>query len=297
MARRAVLVLLAAVLTGCTTDQLPLPTAPPTATPFPTPTTTIFELNATAWYAGLVIHLDRATSVLDAGGGYVTLDLRLENPGADLASLEAPLLLESAGSEVDPIRGTVIPDVPAGASVGTSIQFDVDGAFVPDQARVRLGRKAEHVVVVPFALGTQDLVTLQPQVFDLAGSGTAGSLSITLTGGELRADLPDWGLELARDSLALTVTYAARYRGDFSGGFAFTGANIGLRLPDKSIISSRPDGRSQSIEILPRGSLVPDLRTRFEVPPPGNGKYGLIVRDGSATHVIPFTIEATVSGG
>ena len=289
--------LLAGVLTGCTTDQLPPPTAPPTATPFPTPTTTIFQLDATAWYAGLVIHLDRATAVLDAGGGFVTLDLRLENPGQDLASLEAPLLVESGGNEVDPVHGTVIPDVPAGGSVGASIQFDVDDTFVPEQATVRIGRAAEHVVIVPFAGGTRDLMTLQPQAFDLAGSGTAGALSITLTSGELRADLPDWGLELARDSLALTVTYSARYRGTFSGGFAFTGANIGLRLPDKSIVSSRPDGRSQSIEILPPGKLIPELRSRFEVPPPGDGAYGLVVRDGSATHVIPFTIEATVSGG
>ena len=293
----AALLVLAGALSGCTTESAPLATPPPTATPFPTPTTTVFELDATAWYAGLVIHLDRATAVLDAGGGFVTLDLRLENPGEDLASLEAPVLVESAGHEVDPVRGTIIPDVPAGASVGTSIQFNVDAAFVPERATVRIGRAAEHVVVVPFAQGSQGLMTLQPQTLDLAGSGTAGSLSITLKGGELRADLPDWGLELARDSLALSVTYTARYRGTFSGGFPFTGANIALRLPDKSIISSRPDGRSQSIQILPPGALVPNLRSRFEVPPPGNGTYGLVVRDGSATHVIPFTIDVTVPGG
>ena len=48
----------------------------------------------------------------------------------------------------------------------------------------------------------------------------------------LRWDLPDWSQELDASLEALTLTYDVTYTGDFAGGFAFTGDNVALRLPD-----------------------------------------------------------------
>ena len=79
---------------------------------------------------------------------------------------------------------------------------------------------------------------------------TTNSGTITITGGEMRSDLPDWGLELPRGSMSLAISYTARYRGDFAGGFAFTGANLGLRLPDGTTLGARADGHSQSVAVL-----------------------------------------------
>ncbi|MEO8469705.1 MAG: hypothetical protein ABI573_08580 [Chloroflexota bacterium] len=282
---------------ACATPATPAVTVTPTATPLPTPVSTAYVLDATAWYAGLIIHFDAANSVLDEGGGAVMVDLRLENLGTELATLEVGVLLGAGGRTVEPIRGTVIPDVPPGASVGTTLQFNVDGTFDVANAAIWIGRADEHRVIVPLEAGTSVLTTLEPVSLSLAGSATAGTLTVTLTGGELRADLPDWGLELASGSLALTITYTARYRGDFAGGFPFTGVNVGLRLPDGTTLAARPDGHSQSVAVLKPGTSVPNLQSRFEVPLPAAGAYALVVRDGARTASIPFTIAEAAPGG
>lgn len=288
---------IAIALAGCSSEAVPPPSGAATATPLPTATTTTYPLRATAWYAGLIVHLDEAVSVMDERGGVVSVEVRLENPGEDLVGLDAPILLAAGGRAVEPARGTLIPDVPARGSAATTIQFDVDGAFELARAAIRIGRAVEHVVVIPLIPGSQNLVVLEPLKVDLAGSATVGQLTVTLAGAELRADLPDWGLELAHDTLALTVTYMARYRGTFSGGFAFTGANIGLRLPDGSIVAAREDGHSQSVSVLLPGVAAPGLIARFDVPTPGSGTYALIIRDGKLSVPLAFTIEVMVADG
>ena len=293
--------LLALAVTGlvaaCATPATPPATTSPTATPLPTPVSTTYALDTTAWYAGLIIHFDAASSVLDEGGGAVTVDLRLENPGTELATLSVGVLLAAGGRAVEPIRGTVIPDVPPGTSVGTTLQFDVDGSFDVASAAIRIGRASEHIVIVPLVAGSQVLTTLEPVPLALAGKATAGTLTITITGGELRSDLPDWGLELPHGSMSLAITYTARYRGDFAGGFAFTGANLGLRLPDGTTVAARADGHSQSVAVLEPGTAVPNLFARFEVPVPAAGQYSLVVRDGTSRASIPFTIAEAGLGG
>lgn len=296
-ASRLLVLAVVALVAACGSPATPPPTAAPTATPLPTPVATTYALDTTAWYAGLIIHFDAASSVLDEGGGAVTIDLRLENPGTELATLSVGVLLAAAGRAVEPIRGTVIPDVPAGTSVGTTLQFDVDGSFDVANAAIRIGRTTEHIVIVPLVAGSQALTTLEPLPLALAGAATAGALTITLTGGELRADLPDWGLELPRGSMSLAITYTARYRGDFVGGFAFTGANLGLRLPDGSTLAARSDGHSQSVAVLEPGIAVPNLFARFEVPVPAIGTYALVVHDGTSRASIPFTIAEAAPGG
>ncbi|MBI2762820.1 MAG: hypothetical protein HYX54_03565 [Chloroflexi bacterium] len=285
------------IAAGCSLDATPAPVITAAATPVPTPVTTAYQLDATAWYAGLVINIDSATSVIDEGGGFVDVDIRLENPGADVATLGVPIQLDDGSQTVEPVRGTVVPDIEAGGSVAMTIQFDVDGTFDVAAAAVRIGRPEEHVVIVPFIESAQPRVTLDPVPLALAGKATAGALTVTLTSGEIRADIPDWALELPADTLALTVFYSARYRGTFAGGFAFTGANVGLSLPDGSVVSARADGHSQSTVVLKPAVTVPNLLARFDVPDPGTGTYSLIVRDGSKRSSIPFTIKPRVPGG
>ncbi len=291
------IVAVAVVLGGCSADETFAPTVAPTLAPLPTPATTTYALRTTGWYAGLVIHLDDAVSVIDESGGVVAVQFRFENPGDDPLSLDAPLSLVSGARSVGPVRGTEVPAVPAGTSVGVTVEFDVDGTFDLAVAAVRIGRSDEHAVVVPLIAGSQDAVTLEPVAVDLAGSATVGSLTVRLSGAVLRADLPDWGLEVTLERLALTVSYSAQYRGTFGGGFAFTGDQIGLRLPDGTIIAAREDGHSQSIVLLKPGAAVPGLSSRFEVPLPGTGSYALIIRDGKLSVPLAFQIEESVPGG
>lgn len=288
---------LTCVLAACAPGPTQAPSVVPTATPLPTPVTTTYAIETTAWYAGLLIHFDAATSVIDEGGGVVTIDLRLENPGSELATLNVGVLLAAGGRAVEPTRGTVIPDVAPGASTGLTLQFDVDGSFDVARAALRIGRPAEHIVIVPLVAGSAALTTLEPRALELKGTATAGSLAVTLAGGEVRADLPDWGLELPRGTMALSLVYSARYRGDFAGGFAFTGANIRLRLPDGTVIPARPDGHSQSVAVLEPGAAVPNLSSRFDVPEPVAGSYALEVIDGSRHAFLAFTIDEPAPGG
>jgi hypothetical protein len=284
--------LVAGLLAACGGDALPSLSPSPTPVPLPTPVTTSFAPGATAWYAGLIVHIDGAVAVVDASGGTVALDMRLENPGSDLASLEAPLMLISGSDAVDPVRGTVLPDIPGGSTASTTVVFEVDGAFDLGAGAVRIGRAAEHEVVVPLAADTAGLITLEPRALAVRGSVQAGTLRIVVSAGELRADLPDWGLELPRSSVALTLTYSATFRSDFAGGFAFTGANVSLVLPDGRTIAARPDGHSAPAQVLRPGAVVTGLVSRFEVPAPGTGAYTLVITNGSAIGKRPFIVKA-----
>ena len=286
---------LAALLGGCGPEVAPSPAATPTDIPLPTPVTTAYVPAATAWYAGLVIHVDAVSAVLRAGTGTATVQLRIENPGSAVASLEAPLRLTSNGQVALPVRGTELPDVEAGGSAAASVAFDITPGFDLATATFRIGRTSEHQVVVPLVAGAADLVANMPTALAFSGAkatAAAGSLRLTLASGELRADLPDWGLELPARSLALTLTYDVRYLGTFAGGLAFTAANIGLSLPNGTVVGPRTDGQSQSTVLLVPGVVAHGLSSRFEVPIPGPGRYALVIRDGKASASIAVVIAA-----
>jgi hypothetical protein len=126
---------------------------------------------------------------------------------------------------------------------------------------------------------------------DLKGSASAGDLRITLRHAVARWDLPDWSDEMPDDLRVLTLTYDVTYNGSFSGGFAFTGDNVALRLPDGKEVESRADGHSQSIELVGSRKTKRNLFSRFEIPADATGKFALLVRNGSSEQAISFTIR------
>jgi hypothetical protein len=282
---------LVSMLMACSPAPAPSVLATPTPEPLPTATITSYAIGATAWYAGLVLHVDGATATLDEGIGSVEVALRLENPGTDTATLVAPVLLVALDMTLQPVRETVFPDIPAGGTVGSTVAFAVDRTFRLARAALRIGRPDEHQVVVPLVAGSGKTVTLEPRTLKVGGSGAAGSLVVKLTGGELRADLPDWGLELPGTSLALSVVYDVTFRSSFAGGFPFTGDSVGLRLPDGTTVAARPDGHSAPATVIAAGATTKGLRSRFEVPAPGTGAYALVIRNGSATTTVKFAVK------
>lgn len=282
---------IALALAGCLTDA-PVSTARPSPSPEPEPTPTVrsYPLDLTVWYGGFVITFSSATSRLDAKGGPVTVELAIGNPGPDDATMDAPIVLAAGGETVGPTRESVMPLVTAGGVAMTTMVFDVGPDVDVPAAAIRVGRDEEHQAIVPLVAGPGAVpVTLEPFEGDLAGEGQAGSISVALTGLELRADLPDWNQELPKAVLALTISYRAVFRSDFPGGTAFTTDNVGLTLPSGETIGPRRDGHSHSIALL-RPRRTNTIETRFEVPAPGGGQYGFVVRDGTATTVIPFEL-------
>jgi hypothetical protein len=279
------------VLAGCITDAPP-PTAQPTptATPEATPTVTTYRLNRSVWYGGFVITFGAATATLDAKGGPVVVEAVIGNPGDDDATMDGPVVLAAGALTVESTRESVLPLVPAHDLAKASFVFDVAPDFDVAAAEIRVGREEEHQAIVPLRAASTSTVDLRPLAYDLAVEGQVGTLLVRLHGAEVRADLPDWHLELDRGVLALVLTYDATFRSTFSGGLPFTAANIGLRLPDGTVIEPRRDGHSQSVLVLGPGKPVVDLQSRFEVPVPGPGPYALAIKEGSATKELLFEI-------
>ena len=281
----------ALVVAGCLTDA-PVATPEPTPTPRPeaTPIVTRYPLNTRVWYGGLILTFGTATATIDEKGGPVAIDLTLENTGGVEAGLDGPVRLKAGETSLEPTRETVLPLVPAATTVATTVTFEVGEGFDPATATIELGRTIEHQGIVPLVSGATAAVTLEPLGFEVSVEGQAGSIFIKVHSAELRADLPDWGLELPRDVLALTLSYDATFRSDFPGGAAFTTENVRLVLPGGERVGPRPDGHSHSIALL-RPNRRNTILTRFEVPAPGSGNYTFVVGDGATTVDLPFAIQ------
>jgi hypothetical protein len=292
--RTGALAVVAALLAGCV--DAPVPSSSPTAgpTPEPTPITTTYDLEQTAWYEGLLIHVDGAVATLDERGGPVSVSIRLENPGEDDADLTARILLQvgadSSEAPVAPNRDSKVPSVPAHGSAGTVLTYDLQGVASVDDAAVLIGEAPLHVARIPLGPAGGEALVFEPVEVKLSGAGVSGDLRLALRSGLIRWDLPDWSEELPASVQALTLTYDATYLGDFAGGFAFTADNIRLRLPDGTRLAPRRDGHSQSIELIGAGQTKKNLFSRFAIPNGLTGRFALIVVTDAGSKAIPFLL-------
>jgi hypothetical protein len=281
--------LLAFVLAACLGDSA-TPAATPTLEPLATPVSTTYPLEATVWVEGLVVTVHQASAVLDSKGGPVTVTMRIENDGTLTAALDVPLVLNAGGQVFEPVSGTNLPEIDPGASQELSIVFDVEGRASVDDGVLRIGRPADHQAAIPFDAGAPGALTLQPDVAALTTGATAGDVRIVLRRREVRWDLPDWYQELPLATEALTVTYDVTYVGTFSGGFAFTAANVALQLPNGTLVHPRADGRSQSVALIGPQHTARNLFSRFEIPSGTAGKIALVIVVGSVHHPVTFVI-------
>lgn len=284
------LAVVVAVVAACDAGT-PTPSPGPTFEPDPTPVSTTYEMGTHIWYEGLELDFDRVTSTLDARGGPVELLLGIKNPTTDDSTLDGKVTIVVGTIRMEPTRESVIPIVPAGGSVAVVLTFELQKVTSIEAARFEVGDAPLHVARVPVTAAGDPPLTFEPVALSLKGAATAKSLKLTLRAGTLRWDLPDWSQELDASLASLTLVYDATYAGDFAGGFAFTGDNVALRLPDGSLIGARRDGHSQSVELIGARKTKKNLSSRFEIPAGVPGQYALVVKDGSTTKAIVFTIE------
>ena len=285
------MILIALVSVGACDSGAPTPTPGPTFEPDPTPVSTTYEMGTHVWYEGLELNFDRVTSTLDARGGPVELLVGIRNPTAEDSTLDGRITIVVGTIRMEPTRESVIPTVPAGRGVAVVLTYELQKVTSIEKAVFEVGTAPLHVARVPVAPAGGQPLTFEPVALALKGNGTARSLKVTLRSGTLRWDLPDWSQELDAGLASLTIVYDATYVGDFGGGFAFTGDNIALRLPDGRHIGSRQDGRSQSIELIGPRKTKKNLRSRFDIPSDMPGEYALVIKDGSTQRVLVFTIE------
>jgi hypothetical protein len=288
--RWAALALLVALVAGCTDAQAPSVAPTATPTPEPTPVSTTYELGTAVWYEGLVVTVDRVTSLLDARGGTVDVLVGIANPNPDVADLDGAITLVAGDVRVEPTRDSKVPEVPANGSVATVLTYELQAIASVDGAFIEIGGAPEHIGRVPITPAAGEAATFEPVELALKGSAQASSLKVALTGGLLRWDLPDWGEELNAKLQVLTLTYDATYSGDFAGGLAFTGDNVALKLPDGTVVSARRDGHSQSVELIGARKTKKGLFTRFEIPAGTTGTFSLLVRMSGVEKAIKFVV-------
>lgn len=119
--------------------------------------------------------------VLYANKGRTPAPFGLGTSGFDLASGDHHY--EVANSSPD------MPIVPGQAQNVGKLVFDVDSAFSLDTAVLTVGDASMVQSVIPLG-GTGALVDNAPQQLNVDSSASAGPLTVKITGGELRADLP-----------------------------------------------------------------------------------------------------------
>jgi hypothetical protein len=293
--RPAVVVILsvlgAVALAGCSSSEEPSPSVEPFV-PDATATVTVYHLDTSVWYAGLVMHFGTATASLDPRGGPVSVATKIENPGSDAVTPSSQIRLTVPAAGFDLTHETVLPEIAAGASADVTLSFLVEGRGSLDDAVIRIGKSDDHQAIVPFGTGPLKAVTLEPRQADAKGTANAADLRLSLRSVVVREDLPDWWLELPHTSRALIVTYDVTYLGSFSGGVAFTGDNIALKLPNGTTLSPRHDGRSQSVVLVGPGKTITRLFSRFEIPATVSGSVTLILKNGSASGTVKVSLPA-----
>ncbi len=280
----------ALVVVAC---EAPAATVAPTPTraPDPTPLATAYPLGIDVWYEVLILHMDRATALLDVRGGTVDVAFRVENPGAEPSDLDARMALVVGGERLEPTSESHIPTTPPGETALALLTFELQEIASADDGVLEIGTDPDHVAKVPFGPAGGEPLTFEPIEFAIKGSNTAGSVRLSARRALVRWDLPDWSQELTADLRALIVTYDATYTGAFPGGYAFTAHNVALRLPNGKVVEPRKDGHSQSIELIGPGKTKKNLFSRFEIPADATGEFQLLVRSGSTARGIRFTVE------
>ena len=259
--------------------------------PAASPVVTTIDVGKEAWFAGFHVTLGTATLETKNGRGTVKIETTLENTGEDGARLDATIRLASGGETATEGFDNDVPSVDGLASGKGLLSFRVKDTFTFDDAVLTLGLPTNQQAVLPLKGGADTTIALEPLALTLSGSGKADTLKLDVTGGEIRADQPWSHGQMKKGTLVLTVRYSATFDSGFAGGFAFTGENVGLKLPDGTTVGVIQDGLSQSVELLAPHGTKKDLLSRFEVSDPSEGTYVLIVRNGDATGEIPFTLD------
>jgi hypothetical protein len=168
--------------------------------------------------------------------------------------------------------------------------YELQGVGSVDDAAIEVGEDPSHIGRVPLTKAGGEPVTLEPRSFELKTTGAVGDLKVTLRSATVRWDLPDWAEELPADRQVVIVTYDATFIGNFPGGFAFTGDNVALRLPDGTQVAARTDGHSQSVEHIGAGRTKRGLSSRFEIPASVTSDIEFLVIDEGTSKALPLAI-------
>ncbi len=163
------------------------------ATRTPTAEDESVQVDESYWHAGFKVTLGEARLTGgDSGMLGMEIDVVFENLSDADATPNSTLVLQSGGQNyTESTLDQEIPQVPGGLSSNGLITFEVDEAFSFDDAVLVVGLSSNNQAMVPLTLAAGELVSLEPQEIAASGSATAGALTVTLSGVEVRADMAE----------------------------------------------------------------------------------------------------------
>ena len=251
--------------------------------PTPPPTESI-TIGADIWHAGWKVTLGEATLGQDElGNRTLTIDVTFENLSNRTSTFNSRIVLTSGGNSFGDISNEQdLPNVPGRLSSAGLLAIEVGDTFSLDDATLTIGNPSNNQAIVPIGPDSPDeLISLEPLQIAAADSATAGPVSFTVTGVELRADLPDSSDEVEKGRLAMIVSFEVTVgEGIPIGEGVLQSGNVALKLPDGTAVAVRSDGRSGVNELLQgkEGTTIQDLSVRFIVPEPAAGQYAFVIR-------------------
>ena len=235
------------------------------------------------WHAGWKVTLGDATFTPDGAGGSVLIAAEFENLSDTTSTFNSQTVLTAAGESYE--GGSLdedLPEVPAGFSGEGALGFDVDESFSFDDAVLTIGNPDNNQAVIPIGEDADaELVTLEPIAIPVTGTVTAGAVTLTIEGAEVRADLPDLSDQLPKGTYAITINFSATPQAGIQvGQGVLQSPNVILRLPDGTAVAVRSDGVSGVNELLQgaEGTTISNLRVRYEIDEPIEGPYAVILR-------------------
>jgi len=248
------------------------PTVPPPVT---------VGVSKSFWHGGWKVTLVEATfaTTIDDWGirtTGVSIEATFENLGDDDDVFNSHLVLAAGGKNyAEPTSDQEIPEVPGKLLQTGKITFAVDPEFEFDDAVLIVGRPENNQATIPLGPAGGDFVSLEPREVSVAGQASSGRITISLNGGDLRADIPADHGEMKKGWLALTLRFSASMA---QGNYV--DANVmydyfALTLPDGTSVAA-DDG---PIESISQGTTLPDLFLRFGVRDPAQGAYTLRFKD------------------
>jgi len=248
-------------------------------------------VNKIAWYGGFRVTFGTAgyQPPDESERGRLTVEIKVKNLGTEDRSLYRNELPVSATFDGRTSEGTYPgPTVQIGA--GSEVEARMDFALVQPVRNLAagiltLGDDDDLLARIP--IGTGDLVALAPVQVLADKSAAIAGLSVARLFCELRGDNVGSKTQVRRDSIAVSCTYDAGYRG--------TGSSI--RMDDEDFRLIMPNGDPRAPARASSYYLYPDEEKRgqfivFEVPWPARGAYRLRIRgaDNKTTTDFPLTM-------
>jgi len=243
----------------------------------------------TIYYEGFKITLgDVAQSLSDNGKPVIEIPVTYENIGASTSYVTRPVDLASAGSH---IQYSDSLQVPGGAKSAGKLSFNVDPSFTLNDAVLTFGGADKEQAVVPLG-DTGQVVALEPAPLAVAGTVQAGSLTVTVKSGELRADAPPDNVEVPRGKRYLHLVLDA-VRTDVHYPSNLSASDFVLVMPNGA--KANPENVQIISSILTDQTPARDLNCWFIVDTPTAGQYQLTVAGPSSGATVLTPFQFTVS--